>query len=212
MKNNYTPTYSGNDVKILSRKTVYQGFFCIDKYQLQFKLFNGEWSQVIEREIFERGKSVAVLLVDPELDQVVLIEQFRPGAIEAIKEQKSPWLLEIVAGIIDREEKAEDVAYRETKEETGLTILELIPIAEYWVSPGGTSEKLSLFCGRVNSKNAHGIFGLSEEAEDIKVICLSVAEAITLLDEKRIQNVNTLVALQWLKINRNMLKKEKLSI
>ena len=97
--------YSVKDVQILGKETLYQGFFKMVKYAFKHKLFEGGWSDVVQREVFERGHAVAVLPYDPVLDEFVMIEQFRIGALST---SSSPWLLEIVAGIIDEGETPED--------------------------------------------------------------------------------------------------------
>lgn len=197
-------TFSTTDVKIIEKKTVYQGYFKIEKLTLQHRLFKGGWSQPFEREIFERGHAVAVLLYDPILNKVVLIEQFRAGALE----QGNPWLLELVAGIIEPNENPEQVVIRETREEAGLDTSTLIPIYHYWVSPGGSSERVNLFCARVDASNAGGIHGLPEEHEDIKVWVLDIQTAYELLEKGEIRNAITLIALQWLKIHETEVRKK----
>ncbi|MCW5618089.1 MAG: NUDIX domain-containing protein, partial [Nitrosomonas sp.] len=104
---------AGKTIDILDKKTCYQGFFRLDRYRLRHRLFNGEWSQPITRELFERGHAAAVLPYDPIRDEVILIEQFRIGALEA---PGGPWLTEIIAGIIEAGETPEDVIKRESME------------------------------------------------------------------------------------------------
>jgi ADP-ribose pyrophosphatase len=185
--------------EVLDKVIGYSGFFRMEKYRLRHELFSGGWSPEITRECLERGHAVAVLPYDPERDQIVLLEQFRVGALDF---PGGPWLLEIVAGIMDEpEETPEDVARRETIEEAGCELLDLIPICHYLVSPGGTSESITLFCGRVNAAQIGGIQGVVDEHEDIRLHVVSRSEALTLLDSGRINSAAPIIALQWLKLN-----------
>ena len=200
------PRYTKNDVELVKKRTAFKGFFQLDQYQLKHRLFEGGWSGEMSREIFERGHAVAVLPYDPENDKVVLIEQFRPGAYAALAyewfdDDTSPWLLECVAGIIEKGEKPVDVARREMIEETGLEVTQLIKIFHYLVSPGGTSESVFLYCGKVDATNAGGIFGLKGEHENIRVFSTSLNEAFDLMDRGMIANAMTIIGLQWLKAN-----------
>jgi ADP-ribose pyrophosphatase len=207
-----TPTLTSGDVKIVDMTTPFEGYFRIDRYRLKHKLFEGGWSREITREIFERGHAVAVLPYDPDLDRVVLIEQFRIGAHAAFAsrwfaEDASPWMIESVAGIIEKGEDPEDVARREVREETGCMVSDILPLFHYLPSPGGSSESVFLFCGRVNATAAGGVHGVSDEGEDIRAFSVSPEEAFALLDQGRIANAMTIIALQWLRINRESVRK-----
>ncbi len=192
------------DVKITDREVVYDGYFRIERYRLRHRLHGGGWSGEVTRELFERGHAAALLPYDPVLDAVVLIEQFRIGAYAA---GWKPWLIEVVAGIIEPGEKAADVVRREAAEEAGLTVSELLPIAEYLVSPGGTSETTVLFCGRVDAARAGGIHGLAEEGEDIEVSIHQGKDIEALISSGRIGNAMSLIALQWFVLNRQSLRR-----
>lgn len=191
------------DFKIEETETVYQGFFRMDKITLGHRRFNGEWLGPFTRELFERGQAVCVLLYDPTRDQVVLIEQFRVGAIE---DERSPWLIELVAGMVEEGESYEDVALRESEEEAGCTPSKLIPICNYWVSPGGTSERVALYCGLVDSEGLGGLHGLECEHEDIRLHSISFTEAYQAVESGVINNAATIMALQWLKIHHDEIK------
>jgi ADP-ribose pyrophosphatase len=193
---------AGN-IQILEKTLRYKGFFEIVHYRFRHRLFAGGWSGEIQREVFERGHAAAVLPYDPAADAVVLIEQFRIGALVAGLE---PWQIEIVAGIIEDGELPEDVARRESQEEAGATIGTLLPIYRYMVSPGGASESVQVYCGRVDSKGLGGIHGLPEENEDIRVEVHSFAAAVAALDAGKITNAVTIIALQWLALNRARLR------
>lgn len=188
-----------SSVKIIKKDTVFQGYFRIDRYRLQYRTYGGEWSGEMVREVFERGHAAAVLLYDPDRDAVALIEQFRVGALAAGWE--NPWLLEVVAGIIEEGETAEDVARREAEEEAGCSIGELLPVVKMLATPGGSSESLSLYCARVDSTKMGGIHGLADEHEDIKVVILPFDDILEKLKAGEIQNATALVALQWLALN-----------
>ncbi|MDJ0972712.1 MAG: NUDIX domain-containing protein [Kiloniellales bacterium] len=194
---------NADDVRVLACDTVFQGYFRIDRYRLQHRRHDGGWTEELTREVFERGHAVGVLPYDPLRDEVVLIEQFRVGAHAA---GWAPWQLEVVAGIIDEGETAEDVARRESLEEAGLTLLELAPISDFLVSQGAVSETVRLFCGRVDATGAGGIHGLEHEGEDIKVVVVPFAELPALLAESKVTNATGLVALQWLLLNRDALR------
>jgi ADP-ribose pyrophosphatase len=173
------------------------------RYHVRFKLFNGGLSNIVLREVMERTSAAAVLLYDPALDQVVLIEQFRPGAIN---QPRSPWLIEIIAGILETGETAENVAMREAQEEASCEILDLYPICEYFVSPGGSNEYIWLYCGRVDARKAGGIYGLKKENEDIRAFVLPVDEAFTMVREGKIKTAPAIISLQWIQLNREFLK------
>lgn len=196
------------EVEIIEKTICYKGFFRLEKYWLRHRLFSGEWSPVLTREIFERGHAAAVLPYDPMLDEIILIEQFRPGAIDA---RDGPWLLEIVAGMIETGETAETVVKRESIEEAGCVINDLIPLYDFLVSPGGTTECITLFCGRANAAIAGGIHGASEEGEDIKVHVVSFDTAMTLLQSGKITSASAIIALQWLALYRDYVREMWLS-
>lgn len=192
-------------VEIVERRTCYQGFFRMEHYRLRHRRYDGGMSPLLSRELFERGHAAAVLPYDPVLDRIVLLEQFRIGALES---PGGPWLLEIVAGIIEPGETAAEVVRREMEEEAGCTLLDLEPICEYLVSPGGTSERISLYCGRVDATGVGGIHGLAEEGEDIRVSSVSVEEALALLATGHINSASPIIALQWLQMNRPRLRRQ----
>lgn len=192
--------------KILNEEMPFRGFFNVKTYTLQHTLYQGGWSEPVSREVFHRGNCVAVLLYDPNLDEVVIIEQFRAGAILK-PEQEEAWLLEIVAGAMEDGETAEDVARREALEEAGCEIEDMIRINEFFTSPGGTSECLTLFCGKVDARDVGGIHGLDHEDEDIAVTSLKFDEVWQLLQQERIVSAIPIIAIQWLYINRDDLRK-----
>jgi ADP-ribose pyrophosphatase len=186
-------------VIVLEQTVAYDGRFKIIRYRLRHRLFAGGLSPVLVREVFERGHAVAVLPFDPERDQVVLIEQFRIGALGVVDD---PWLLEPVAGIIESGESAPDVARREAAEEAGLELLDLVPACTYFASPGGSTETCQVFIGRVDAASAGGIFGKADEGEDIKVHVVALDTALDWLRDRRIHAATTVVALQWLALHR----------
>jgi ADP-ribose pyrophosphatase len=192
-------------IEILESRTVYRGFFRVDRYRLRHRLFAGGWSTELSREVLERGNAAAVLLYDPERDAVVLVEQFRLAAHLA---GFAPWQIEIVAGIVESGSAPADVARRETGEEAGVTVIgELVPIHRALTSPGGTTETVDLFCGRVDSRSAGGIHGLAAEHEDIRVVVKTYAETVELVESGVIVNAFTLLALHWFSANRERIRR-----
>jgi ADP-ribose pyrophosphatase len=153
-------------IEIVQRDNAYEGFYKLDRVQLRHEKFDGGMSRVINREVFVRHDAVCVLPYDPQRDEVVLIEQFRVGALGRTD---NPWLIEMVAGLIDKDEEPEEVAHREAEEEAGLAFSALWPITKYFPSPGGSTEFVHLYLGRCDSSGAGGVHGLEEEAEDIRV-------------------------------------------
>lgn len=193
-----------DDVELISRETPFQGYFRIDRYTLRHRTFDGGWTGPLTREVFERGHAVAVLPYDPRRDRVVLLEQFRAAPYV---EGDHPWLIEVVAGIVEDGEDAETVAHRESQEEAGLTLQTLKPIMTFYTSPGGTTETIKLYVGRVDSTHATGLHGLADEGEDIRVFTWTVDEALAELARGRITNGPAIIALQWLALNRVGLRK-----
>ncbi len=191
--------------EILNKEIVYKGFFRVEKYRLKHTLFAGGWSTEITRELFRRGNCVAVLLYDPDADKVVLIEQFRAGAI--LNPDKA-WLVEIVAGAIEEGESAEEVAYRESLEEAGCKIQHLMVINKFYTTPGGSSEWITLFCGKVDCAQVGGIHGLDHEDEDILVRAVDFDEAYLMLENGEIDSAIPIIAIQWLALNKQKLKQE----
>lgn len=190
-------------VEVRERSAPYRGYFRVDRYRLRHRRFDGGWTGEMTREVFERGHAAVVLPYDPGRDAVVLIEQFRIGAFAAGLE---PWLIETVAGIVEPGEKPEEVVRREAREEAGCEIHDLERIGAVMPSPGGCSEILELFCGRVAAEEVGGLHGLDEEHEDIRAFAVPLAEALERLARGEIVNANAVMTLQWLALNRARLR------
>jgi ADP-ribose pyrophosphatase len=197
--------FTTKDVEVIEKKVAFKGYFQVDEYTMRHKKHEGGWSAPINREIFERGHASGMLLYDPKLDIVVMIEQFRPGAFAA---GFNPWLLEIPAGIIDKGQTPESVAINETTEETGCTAKRIEFIADYLVSPGGSSESLHLYCVEVDSTEALEYAGLAEEGEHIRVLKVPALDTFKMLDTGEMHNSTGIIAIMWLKLHRDNLRKK----
>ena len=188
------------DYEILSRENGFRGFLNIDIINVKHKLFRGGWSSTINREVLVREGAVGVLLFDPQRDEIFLVRQFRVGLLDGAA---TPWALELIAGMIEFGEELEEVAFREVKEESNCEVSQLVKICDYYNSPGVSSEKVRLYLGIVDSENMGGIYGLESENEDIEVVVLSYTEAITGLNKGYLANAMSIIALQWLELNKS---------
>lgn len=188
-----------DDVQVIDRAACFSGFYKLDRLRLRHRQFAGEMGPELSRELFVRHDAVCVLPYDPQRDCVVLIEQFRIGALD---KSTNPWLLELVAGLIDKDEVPEEVARREALEEANLPLGALWPITQYYPSPGGSDERVHLFVGRCDSAGAGGVHGLAEEGEDIRVHVWPLEDALDAVKDGRIDNAASIIALQWLALNR----------
>ena len=194
-------------IEVLGQEWLSQGFMKLAKYTVRHERFDGSMIGPFTREIILRTTAVGVLPYDPIADKILLIEQFRLAAHLA---GFPAWQLEVVAGIVDHAGEGDaEVARREAQEEAGLIVEgELRPIHRYMTSPGGTTETVTLFCGRVDSRHAGGVHGLATEHEDIKVAVKSYRAALRLIRADKIINGITLLALYWLVQNRSRLRRE----
>jgi len=193
------------EVQILENESLYRGFLGINRFKIRHSLFAGGSSAVITRERVEAFRAASVLLYDPALDKVVMIEQFRVGAIDF---PGGAWILEVIGGIIEQGETPDEVARREAVEEAGCRVGRLEPICNFMVSPGFSTERIYLFCGEVDASAAGGIHGLEHEGEDIRVDVLSSEEVIGELYGGRINCTSAIIAIQWFAMNRARLRQE----
>lgn len=194
--------------EIIESQAVYRGFLKLNRYRLRHELFQGGESESLVRERLEGLRAASVLLYDPRLDQVVLVEQFRIGALGC---EPYPWVLETVGGYVPDGEADESVARREAMEEANCTIGRIEQICEFMVSPGISVDRIVLFCGEVDSARAAGVHGLDHEGEDIRVAVMATDDAIGELYRGRANSTSILIALQWLAMNRNALRERWLN-
>ncbi len=193
----WQPQFNRQDVEVLDDLLIAESFYQLRELNVRHRSFGGE-SISVKRDLIDKPNVVAVLLYDAARDTVVMVEQFRIGALG---QSKSPWLLEVVAGIVEPNENIESVAARECFEETGLKIQGLEHIYKFTPSPGGVREYIDLFCANIDSTIAGGVYGLAEEGEDIKVHVLPAAVAFSMLKSGEIDNAIAIIALQWLQLN-----------
>ncbi len=191
------------DYEVLSRTPGYRRHFKLDELRLRHRLFAGGWSDVLDRELIDRGDAVGVMPYDPAQDTLVMVEQFRVGALGR---GGSPWLFEFVAGLIGEGETPEEVARRESLEEAGLKLLALERVGRFYLSPGGSTECLHLFCAKIQSPRNGGLFGLRGEGEDIRVHVVQRERALTMLAEGDLVSAWVVLALQWLQMNLSELR------
>lgn len=190
---------------VVRKKSLYSGFFKLFGYELIHELFDGGQSPALSREMLDRGQAAAVLPYDPARDEVVLIEQFRIGAAD---DPSGPWVIEIIAGLHEPDETAEDVIIREAEEEAGCTVTNLVPVHRYYSSPGSSNEQIEIYFARTDSSGLGGTHGIDEEGEDIRVHVVSSDTAFEWLDQGRIDSALPIIALQWFRLNRDKVREQ----
>lgn len=190
---------SSKDIKINEEIILHKGFCTLISYKLNQRYFNGAWSHIYTRECISREDVVASILYDPILKKIILIEQFRIGALS--RHLNTPWLIEVVAGIKNSFENTKIAVKREIYEETGLKVKKLFLINEYFSTPGYSTEKITLFCSIVDSNKIKKFGGLKQENEDIKVHSVSIHDAFAMLRNGIINNATTIISLMWLELN-----------
>lgn len=192
-------TYTDHDVECLTDTPLTHGMFPMHSLTLRHRRFDGGWTPEIERVVMRRPEAAGILLFDPSREEVVLVEQFRVGAMDT----QSPWKLELVAGIVEGSDAPEDTARREAMEEAKAVIDRLIPIHSYFPSPGGCTERIHLYCGIVKTSGLGGIHGLASEHEDIRVHVVSLETAMTWMREGHLDSAMAMIALYWLMANKS---------
>lgn len=202
--------FDNKDLKVIKRERLYEGFFQLDRVYFQHKLFAGGESAVIIRELLYKGEAAALIAYDPEQDSVVLVEQVRIGAFVE-NSHASPWLFELIAGMVEPTETAIEVAKREAFEEAGIQVTDLQHALSVWDSPGGVVERIHLFVGKVDASTAKGLHGLASEGEDIKVHVVDRTQAYQWVQNGTIDNTIAVIGLQWLQLNIKYLQKQWLS-
>lgn len=195
------------DLRVAGHEIAFERHLRLDVFRFHHRMFSGEWSGERVYDVVRRGAAVAILLYDPERDAIVLVEQFRLPPLLA---GYSPWVVEVVAGLVDKDGESDDtVARRETGEEAGLDIVgELVPIQRYVPMPGNSDETIMLFCGRVNSRNASGVHGLAHEHEDIRVVVRNAADLEAMVEAGQIETGHTLICLYWFFRHRDELRRQ----
>lgn len=191
------------EIETLNREVVYKGFFRLERLTVRYSLFNGGMSAPIVREIFVKPAAAGVLPWDPVTDEILLIEQFRAAALA----EPSAWLMEIIAGYIEEGETGEVMARREAQEEAGIELLHVEHALDFLLSPGGSNERFSLYVATADLSRAGGVHGLPEEGEDIRVNVMSLDQAWQAVLNGRVNNAPAVIALQWLMLHRDRMRK-----
>jgi ADP-ribose pyrophosphatase len=191
--------------RILHVSTEYSGFLSIKRYEIEEDLHGGG-RQRIERFVMERGDAVGVLAFDPSRDRVVLVNELRAGILAAGEAAFSDSL---IAGSIAAGESALAAAVRETREEAGLELRRPCIIHDRaYVSPGGTSEAMTLVYGEVSAPAGEEIHGSAAERENIRTTLLSSRQLMNRIRRGEVNDLKTLVAGYWLMANRARLLRE----
>lgn len=183
-------------VRIHGDRPLLEDVFRVDEVEVSYEQFDGEMSPRVRRLVFERGDSVAALVFHRERETVLLVNQFK---LPAWRRNGPGWITETVAGILEPGEDPEEAMLRELREEAGYAAARLEKIGEFYVSPGGTSERIFLYYVEVSEAQRIGPGGgLRSESEDIRTVELTLEELRKEVEEGKVLDAKTLVAAMWL--------------
>jgi len=192
-----------NKVEIKSKRLIFNDFFKIEEAILRYLRFDGKMSEPVRRLVFERGDAVAAIIFNRDTQKVLLINQFRYPTFD-----KGPgWMQETVAGIVDPNETPEEAMRREVMEEIGFRVGELTHITTMYPSPGGSSERITIYYAEVgNTDRIAAGGGLASEGEDIQIVEVALPELWRAVEAGEIMDAKTIIGVMWL---RRKLEREK---
>lgn len=200
------PDLPARDAVVEERRCVpYNRFFQLDERRIRFPNFDGSLSDPVDRVAFVAVDAITLLPYDPVRDRVLLVDQFRMGPY--VRGDAQPWTLEPIAGRVDGGESWEDAVHREAREEAGVALWHLEQIGTYYPSPGAVTEYLSSYVGLTDLPDeAAGVFGVAEEAEDIKTRLVGFDELMAMTRDGRVQNAPLMISALWLAAERARLR------
>ncbi len=186
--------FVGNDaIRILEQRVLAHDWYLLRKTTFEHRRRDGRL-QVVSRETYDRGNGVALLLFNAARGTVILTRQFRfPAWVNGCADGQ---LIEACAGQLDGDDPAAAMQ-REAIEETGYDVRSPRKIFEAYMSPGSVTEKLHFFvaaCDDADRRHAGG--GEAGEGEDIEVLELPLAQALTMIASGQIQDGKTIMLLQ----------------
>lgn len=187
-------------VDVEARKRVFDDVFKIDEVIVRHELSDGAMSAAQRRLVFERGDSAAVLLFNRDRKCLVLVKQFRAATLG--KSREHGWVTECVAGIIDENETPTAAAIRETQEETGYRIADLQPIATFFSSPGGTSERMFLYYAETTDADRIEQSPANPD-EDLQICHVPVADVLRELQSGFLEDAKLIMGALWLRTHRS---------
>ncbi len=193
------------DVVVARERLAYASFFAVEEYDVAWQQFDGKMSETVTRAAFISGDAVTVLPYDPRRDRVLVVEQFRAGPLARGDDQC--WQIEAIAGRVDPGETPETAARREAVEEAGLDLHQVIDVARYYPSPGAVSEYLYSYVALVDLPDGvAGVFGVEDEAEDIRTHVISFDRLMALVESGEIENAPLILTALWLQRERRRLR------
>jgi len=181
--------------KVTEEKRIFDDFFKIDEAHLKYERFDGTMSDPVRRLNFNRGDSVAAIILNTDTQQVILVNQFKYPTLK----KDDGWIVETVAGMLEDGEDPEECIRREILEEVGYKVNKLEFISKFYVSPGGTSERIFLYYAEVNNEGKiAGGGGLASEHEEIPAVRIPLEEVWDGLDNAQFIDAKTIISLMWL--------------
>ncbi|QXP51067.1 MULTISPECIES: NUDIX hydrolase [unclassified Cellulophaga] len=185
--------------EIIKEQIIFDDVFKIKKAKIKHELFDTNTIE-IDRLSFERGDSVAILIYEKDTDSLLFTNQFRYPTIK----EKDGWILELSAGSIEMGEDPKQRVKKEVEEEIGYKVNEIEHINTFFVSPGGTSERILLYYSEVKSsdKKFKG-GGIKYEKEDIQLIKIKTDDVIHQFNNQKFRDAKTIIGIQWFLVNKN---------
>jgi nudix-type nucleoside diphosphatase (YffH/AdpP family) len=188
-------------VNIIEKRRLLDDFFKVDEVRLTHERFDGSMSEEQRRLVFERGDAAAGLLVDPDRRKVILINQFRLPTRDKIA--GGGWILETAAGMIRDGETPEACLIREVYEETGYQLTKADPVATFYASPGGSTERIFLYCADIRRTDKTGAGGgTPRDGEDIELVEIDLEDFFARLAAREFADAKIIIAGQWLRDRR----------
>lgn len=178
-------------VRITGRRVLFDDYLRVEAAEVEIPRRRGGSTGRHRLVRVERSDAVAVLPVDRAARELILVQQFRWPTFD-----KGPgWLTEIPAGVTEPGESAEETAHREVLEEAGLRLGALTPVADFYPTPGYSTERCRVFAGEVAEIEGEG--GGSDPGEEIRLLRIGFDAVADWLAPGKIEDAKTLIALQW---------------
>jgi nudix-type nucleoside diphosphatase (YffH/AdpP family) len=190
------------EVRIKNEEILSNSHYVLKKVNFDLKKKNGEWESQ-EREVYDHGNAVTVLLYNKQQKTIILTKQFRIASY--LNNNAGGMLVETCAGLLEENENPDEAIKREIEEETGYKIEQVERVFEAYMSAGSLTELLYFYLAPYSKdqKVSRG-GGLEEEQEEIYVLEIPFSEAIAMMKRGEIKDSKTIILLQYALINELM--------